>query len=61
VFTLGAGVQWSEAYVAAEARERLLLGGISYGGSVGAAGRWLQGGGRSALSPVYGLGVNNVV
>ncbi|EIW73961.1 FAD-binding domain-containing protein [Coniophora puteana RWD-64-598 SS2] len=61
VFTLGAGVQWSEAYTAAEAREHLLLGGISYGGSVGAAGGWFQGGGHSALSPVYGLGVDNVV
>jgi hypothetical protein len=33
------------------------VGGISSGGSVGAAGGWLLGGGHSALSPNYGLGI----
>ncbi|OSD07957.1 FAD-binding domain-containing protein [Trametes coccinea BRFM310] len=59
--TLGAGVQWQEAYAAADAAGRMIVGGISAGGSVGAAGGWLLGGGYSALSPTYGLGVDNVL
>ncbi|KAI0370333.1 FAD-binding domain-containing protein [Pilatotrama ljubarskyi] len=59
--TFGAGVQWHEAYAAANASGRVLVGGVSEGGSVGAAGGWLQGGGHSALSPSYGLGVDNVL
>lgn len=35
----------------------MIVGGISAGGSVGAAGGWLLGGGHSALSPTYGLSV----
>jgi hypothetical protein len=54
--TLGAGVQWHEAYDAVQAQGRVLVGGISIGGSVGAAGGWVQGGGHSVLSPTYGLG-----
>ena len=54
--TLGAGVQWEAAHTAATAANRLLVGGLSPGGSVGAAGGWLLGGGHSALSPSYGLG-----
>jgi len=57
VFTFGAGVQWFEAYEAAKQRKRVIVGGISARGSVGAAGGWLQGGGHSALSPSYGLGM----
>jgi len=56
VFTLGAGVQWFEAFEAAQQHNRIIVGGISPRGSVGAAGGWLQGGGHSALSPNYGLG-----
>ncbi|KAI6008074.1 hypothetical protein EDC04DRAFT_901990 [Pisolithus marmoratus] len=59
--TVGAGVQWYEAYYAVYQNRRMMVGGISAGGSVGAAGGWLQGGGYSALSPTYGLGVDNVV
>ncbi|CAL1695780.1 unnamed protein product [Somion occarium] len=59
--TLGAGVQWHEAYDAANGANRTLVGGLSAGGSVGAAGGWLLGGGHSALSPTYGLGVDNVL
>ncbi|KAH7921689.1 FAD-binding domain-containing protein [Leucogyrophana mollusca] len=59
--TLGAGVQWHEAYAAANAQGRIMVGGASAGGSVGAAGGWVLGGGHSALSPTYGLGVDNVV
>jgi hypothetical protein len=59
--TLGAGVQWQEAYEAAELHGRFLIGGIAPGGSVGAAGGWILGGGHSVLSPQYGLGVDNVL
>ncbi|KAH9902822.1 FAD-binding domain-containing protein [Cubamyces lactineus] len=59
--TIGAGVQWLGTYEAANAAGRMLPGGIGPGGSVGAAGGWLQGGGHSALSPSYGLGVDNVL
>jgi len=59
--TLEAGVQWHEAYDAAQAQGRVLVGGFSAGGSVGAAGGWLLGGGHSALSPQLGLGVDNVI
>jgi hypothetical protein len=54
--TLGAGVQWHEAYDAAEKNSRIVVGGISAGGSVGAAGGWVMGGGHSALSSTHGLG-----
>lgn len=55
--TLGAGVQWHEAYDAAEANGRFVLGGLSAGASVGAAGGWVQGGGHSAFSARHGLGM----
>jgi hypothetical protein len=57
VVTLGAGVQWHEAYDALRTEARVMVGGISTGGSVGAAGGWVQGGGHSILSPQYGLGM----
>ena len=56
--TLGAGVQWYEAYAAAEAQGRVLVGGLSEGGSVGAAGGWIMGGGHSAFSSTFGLGMS---
>ncbi|KIJ13630.1 hypothetical protein PAXINDRAFT_80827 [Paxillus involutus ATCC 200175] len=59
--TLGAGVQWYEAYDAVDQYGRIMVGGMSFGGSVGAAGGWLAGGGHSALSPTYGLGVDNAI
>ncbi|KAG9310435.1 hypothetical protein JVU11DRAFT_9575 [Chiua virens] len=59
--TLGAGVQWHEAYAAANNHGRLIVGGASYGGSVGSSGGWLTGGGHSPLSPSYGLGVDNAL
>nr|VWO95894.1 N/A [Ganoderma boninense] len=61
VLTVQAGVQWQEAYATANNAGRMIVGGISPGGSVGAAGGWLLGGGHSALSPTYGLGVDNVL
>ena len=54
--TLGTGVQWHEAYDAVDQIGRMMVGG-TLDGSVGAAGGWLQGGGHSALSPAYGLGM----
>ncbi|KAF5339756.1 hypothetical protein D9611_009136 [Ephemerocybe angulata] len=59
--TLGAGVQWSEAYAAAAAQNKYVVGGISDTGSVGAAGGWILGGGHSAFSGKFGLGVDNVL
>jgi FAD/FMN-containing dehydrogenase len=56
---LGAGVQWQEAYNAVGKVGRVVVGGISANGTVGAAGGWLAGGGHSILSPSYGLGVDN--
>ena len=57
-FTLGAGVQWYEAYAAAQKQGRFIVGGISIGGSVGAAGGWVMGGGHSINSPKFGLGTS---
>ena len=54
--TVSAGVQWQEAYETVNQFGRMMVGGMSGGGSIGAAGGWLQGGGHSALSPSYGLG-----
>jgi len=45
--SLDAGVQWHEAYDAIQAQGRVLVGGASMGGSVGAAGGWLLGYGMS--------------
>ncbi|KAK2460205.1 hypothetical protein APHAL10511_007796 [Amanita phalloides] len=56
--TFGAGVQWTEAYAAAKANGRVMVGGIA---SVGAAGGWILGGGHSPLSPKYGLGADNAI
>ncbi|KAF9262893.1 FAD-binding domain-containing protein [Marasmius fiardii PR-910] len=61
VLTLEAGVQWHEAYDAAEQNGRFVVGGISAGGSVGATGGWIQGGGHSAWAPLHGLGVDNAL
>ncbi|KAI5994876.1 hypothetical protein EDC04DRAFT_3148028 [Pisolithus marmoratus] len=55
------GVQWHEAYDAANQNGRMMVGGVCPDGSIGAAGGWLQGGGHSSLSPTYGLGVDNAV
>jgi hypothetical protein len=52
--TLGAGVQWHEAYDAVQAQGRVLVGGLR--ATIGAAGGWLMGGGHSPISPAYGLG-----
>ncbi|KAJ6596316.1 hypothetical protein DFH09DRAFT_1024151 [Mycena vulgaris] len=56
--TLGAGVQWAEAYEFAEANNITLMGGSDR--SVGVIG-WLQGGGHGVLSNTMGLGVDRVL
>ena len=55
--TLGAGVQWHEAYDFVQKQGRFIVGGISPGASVGAAGGWVMGGGHSVFSPKFGLGI----
>ncbi|KAF9260675.1 FAD-binding domain-containing protein [Marasmius fiardii PR-910] len=59
--TIGAGVQWREAYAAAEQNNRYVVGGISDDNSVGAAGGWIGGGGHSAFSAKFGLGADNAI
>jgi len=56
---LGAGIQVEEAYVAARAYNFLVVGGDC--DTVGVAGGYLQGGGHSALSSLYGLGSDHVL
>jgi len=56
--TLEAGVQFQEAYDAAQAQGRVLVGEDAPPGSVGAAGGWLLGGGYGPISPSYGLGTS---
>jgi FAD binding domain len=51
--TLGAGIQWGEAFDFVEKHGRFIVGGSP---SVGAAGGWVMGGGHGPLSPSYGLG-----
>ncbi|KAF8517612.1 hypothetical protein JB92DRAFT_2905024 [Gautieria morchelliformis] len=57
--TLGAGVQWFEAYAFAEEKGITLVGGADR--TVGAAGGWLQGGGHGALSNTLGMGADRVL
>ncbi|OCL02375.1 FAD-binding domain-containing protein [Glonium stellatum] len=57
VFHFGAGETWGGAYDFAEANNLAVLGGTC--GTVGVSG-WLHGGGHSPLTPVYGMGVDNV-
>ncbi|KAJ7915363.1 hypothetical protein B0H13DRAFT_406619 [Mycena leptocephala] len=57
--TLGAGVQWAEAYEFADAHNITLVGGSDR--TVGVVGGWLQGGGHGVLSNTMGLGVDRVL
>ncbi|KAF9046193.1 FAD binding domain-containing protein [Panaeolus papilionaceus] len=57
--TVGAGVQWGEAYAYAEANNLTVVGGADK--AVGVAGGWLQGGGHGGLSNTMGLGVDRVL
>ncbi|KAI1819609.1 FAD binding domain protein [Xylaria intraflava] len=56
---LGAGIQVEEAYVAANSYNAAVVGGDC--ATVGVAGGYLQGGGHSALSSMYGMGVDHVL
>ncbi|KAF9136547.1 hypothetical protein BG015_003095 [Linnemannia schmuckeri] len=53
------GVLWRDAYVAADAKNRIVVGGAE--STVGAAGGYCLGGGHSPLSPRHGLCVDNVL
>ena len=55
--TFGAGVQWHEAYDSANQQGRFIVGGLSAGASIGAAGGWVTGGGHSAFSPKFGFDI----
>ncbi|KAJ5499009.1 FAD linked oxidase N-terminal [Penicillium expansum] len=57
--TVGAGVNFDEAYEFAQQNNVTILGG--YSPTVGVSGGWIQNGGHSILSPVYGLGVDRVL
>ncbi|EKG18981.1 NAD-dependent epimerase/dehydratase [Macrophomina phaseolina MS6] len=56
---LGAGIQVEEAYVAARAHNSLVVGGDC--DTVGVVGGYLQGGGHSALSSMYGMAADHVL
>jgi FAD/FMN-containing dehydrogenase len=58
VVTFGAGQQFEGIYKFADENKVTVVGGS--GGTVGAAGGWISGGGHGMLSPVFGLGVDNV-
>lgn len=57
--TTGPGVNFDEVYQFAEEEGVTFIG--AYAGTVGVSGGWVQGGGHSVLSPVYGLGIDRVV
>ena len=56
--TTGAGINFDEVYKFADAQGVTFVGG--YAATVGATGGWVQGGGHSVLSVVYGLGIDRV-
>ena len=58
VVTFGAGQQFEGIYKFAEANKVTVVGGD--GATVGAAGGWVTAGGHGLLSPVFGLGADNV-
>lgn len=55
----GAGANFDEVYTYAEQQNVTFIG--AYANTVGVSGGWVQGGGHSVLSPVYGLGIDRVV
>ncbi|KAF9975822.1 hypothetical protein BGZ73_000363 [Actinomortierella ambigua] len=56
---LEAGVQWKDAYAAADAKNRIVSGGAHR--NVGTSGAFCQSGGHGPLSPRHGLCVDNVL
>ncbi|KDQ10549.1 hypothetical protein BOTBODRAFT_190389 [Botryobasidium botryosum FD-172 SS1] len=57
--SVAAGELFSDLYKATDARGVTIVGGGCT--SVGAAGGWALGGGHSHLTPLYGLGVDNIL
>ncbi|QRW23165.1 FAD-binding domain protein [Rhizoctonia solani] len=57
--TVKAAEQWLDVYKAADAHNVSVVGATAR--SVGAAGGWVQGGGHSMLSGLFGMGVDNVL
>ncbi|KAF8270094.1 hypothetical protein EI94DRAFT_1572358 [Lactarius quietus] len=57
--TVGAGVGLEELYTAAEAQNKIFVGGTAV--TVSPAGGYIQGGGHSVFSPIYGLAADNVL
>jgi len=55
--TLQAGEQWLDVYRDADKQGRIVVGGSAR--TVGSAGGWFTGGGHSAWSYFYGLGVDS--
>ncbi|KAJ6560348.1 hypothetical protein B0H19DRAFT_114380 [Mycena capillaripes] len=56
---VGSGVHMQDLYAQAKAQGKIAVGGSA--ATVSAAGGYLQGGGHSALSPLYGLAADNVL
>ncbi|RYP89869.1 hypothetical protein DL770_004021 [Monosporascus sp. CRB-9-2] len=56
--TAGAGEITGDLYAFASAHNSTFVGG--YSDTIAASGGWVQGGGHSVLSPVYGMGVDRV-
>ncbi|EED13770.1 isoamyl alcohol oxidase, putative [Talaromyces stipitatus ATCC 10500] len=57
--TAGAGVNMDQAFAFAEQHDMTFIG--AYAATVGVSGGWVQAGGHSVLSPVYGLGIDRVL
>lgn len=57
--TVVGGIPWGEVYDALKPTGYILVGGMSL--TVGATGGYVQGGGHGALSPTFGLAVDNVL
>ncbi|KAH9484487.1 FAD-linked oxidoreductase [Psilocybe cubensis] len=57
--TLAAGTQWQEVYEFANSLGLEVVGGAEQ--SVGAVGGWVQGGGHSSLTPMFGMGADRVL
>jgi FAD/FMN-containing dehydrogenase len=57
--TVATGETTNDAFAFASAHGSMILGG--YSPTIALSGGWVQGGGHSVLSPVYGLGVDRVV
>jgi len=57
--TVGSGVGLKDIYAATKAQSKMFVGGTA--ATVSAAGGYIQGGGHSGFSPIYGLAADNVL